>query len=53
MNIHFICSGNTYRSRLAEAYAKSVNKSAIFDESLISNHFTSKICFIYHLANKY
>ena len=25
MKIHFICSGNTFRSRLAEAYLKSKN----------------------------
>ena len=24
MHIHFVCSGNSYRSRLAEAYLKSV-----------------------------
>ena len=26
MHIHFVCSGNTYRSRLAEAYLRSMDK---------------------------
>lgn len=28
MQIHFVCSGNAYRSRLAEAYLKSINTNA-------------------------
>lgn len=27
MHIHFVCSGNFYRSRLAEAYFKSISKN--------------------------
>lgn len=36
MHIHFICRGNVYRSRLAEAYAKSItnkNKEIVITSS--------------------
>jgi protein-tyrosine-phosphatase len=33
MHIHFICTGNVYRSRLAEAYFKSVTQNTSFTAS--------------------
>ncbi len=36
MVIHFICRGNTHRSRLAEAYAKSLTRD-IHDVSVLSS----------------
>lgn len=35
MHIHFVCSGNSYRSRLAEVYLKSklIDKSILVDSS--------------------
>lgn len=37
MNIHFICSSNVYRSRLAEAYLKSKNLEGISASSSGTN----------------
>lgn len=33
MKIHFVCSGNFYRSRLAEAYFKSISKNEEIEAS--------------------
>lgn len=58
MHIHFICSGNAYRSRLAEAYAKSINtsKNVKFSSSGIQASKTKKengpICWYAMLISK-